>query len=122
MMSLHWYLLLKLHGNALFDDFVTRLYDLAREFADVINSEPDFELAVEPMSNILCFRYVGDMTASNNLDELNKKIRQQILEDGTFYIVQTKLRKEHFLRTTIMNPFTTMEDFRQLLSKIKSYV
>ena len=122
MMSLHWYLLLKLHGNALFDDFVTRLYDLAGEFADVIKSEPDFELAVEPMSNILCFRYVGEKSASINLDELNKKVRQQILEDGTFYIVQTKLRNEHFLRTTIMNPFTTVEDFRQLLSKIKSYL
>ena len=121
MMCLHWYTLLKIHGNTLFDDFVTRLYDLAREFGEIIKSDPDFELAVEPMSNILCFRYLGSSSESTDLNENNKKLRQKILEDGTYYIVQTKLRDIHYLRTTIMNPFTTIEDFQGLLAKIKSY-
>ena len=121
MMCLHWYTLLKIHGNTLFDEFVTRLYDLAREFGEVIKSDPDFELAVEPMSNILCFRYLGSVSESTDLNENNKKLRQKILEDGTYYIVQTKLRDIHYLRTTIMNPFTTIEDFHGLLEKIKSY-
>ena len=121
MMCLHWYTLLKIHGNALFDQFVTRLYDLAREFANELKSDPDFELAVEPMSNILCFRYVRDATGSSKINEINKKIRQNILEDGSYYIVQTKLRNIQYLRTTIMNPFTTLKNFQGLLAKIKGY-
>ena len=121
MMSLHWYTLLKIHGVEIFDNFVTRLYSLAYEFADIISVDPDFELAVKPMSNILCFRYIKSNPSGNELDELNKSLRQKILEDGSYYIVQTKLRNKQYLRTTIMNPFTTAEHFRALLSKIKSF-
>ena len=121
MMSLHWYTLLKIHGNKLFDEFVTKLYDLAREFAEVLKSDPNFELVVEPMSNILCFRYVGSAAESTNVNEINKKLRQKILEDGTYYIVQTKLRGTQYFRATIMNPFTTTEDFYGLLAKIKDF-
>jgi L-2,4-diaminobutyrate decarboxylase len=71
------------------------------------------------MSNILCFRYTADKTGEVSLNELNRKIRQSILEDGTFYIVQTKLRGVQYIRTTIMNPFTTASHFRELLSRIR---
>jgi len=40
------------------------------------------------------------------------------LEDGEFYIVQTKLRDVHYLRCTIMNPFTTEEHFKTLIKRI----
>ena len=122
MMSLHWYTLLKIYGNEIFDAFVTRLYDLAREFAELIQADADFELAVKPMSNILCFRYIGPSRKSNKLNEINRSLRQKILEDGRFYIVQTKLQNKQFLRTTIMNPFTTEKEFQGLLTQLKSSV
>ncbi len=119
MMSLHWYAVLKLYGPSVFDEFVTRLYDLAAEFSLILSEQADFELATTPMSNILCFRYMVDTNEGESLNELNKKIRQSILEDGTFYVVQTKLRGVQYIRTTIMNPFTTAWHFRELLSKIR---
>ena len=118
--TFHWYLLLKLHGTQLFDDYVTRQYDLAREFEVMLRDDPHFELATSPQSNILCFRIVDTNKSDEELNQLNAEIRKQLLEDGEFYIVQTKLEGKHYLRTTLMNPFTTKNHLNQLMDKIKA--
>lgn len=120
MMSLHWFILLKLYGIQVFDQFVTRQYDLASTFANLIKRHPNFDLAIEPSSNILCFRYrpIDKNLSQAILNELNSAIRQRLLEDGEYYLVQTNLRGIRYLRTTLMNPFTEKEHLAQLLEKI----
>ncbi len=122
MMSIHWFTLLKLYGEEVFDANVTQLYDMGANFAKLIEEEPNFELALQPMSNIVCFRYCELGLNTENLNELNVKIRQALLEDGEFYIVQTKLKGIHYMRITVMNPFTTTQHFKSLLEKIKHLV
>ena len=119
MMSIHWFTLLKVYGEEIFDQYLTNLYDLGHRFAKIIQEDKDFELAVKPDSNIVCFRYIKDEEGIERLNALNKTIRQRLLEDGEFYIVQTTLVGIHYLRTTIMNPFTTEEHLKELLEKIK---
>lgn len=116
MMSVKIYTLLRTYGETLFAENVDTLYDLARTFADLIRSNPDFELAIEPESNIVCFRYVGNKTL--NLNELNSQIRRKLLEQGDFYIVQTTLSEQLYLRVSLMNPLTTIEDLNTLLEEI----
>jgi L-2,4-diaminobutyrate decarboxylase len=118
MMSIQWYTLLKLYGEELFDQYVTTLFDLGYQFAELIKADPHFELAVTPMSNIVCFRYVDNSLDVPGLNKINQSIRRQIIEEGEFYIVQTTLRDIHYLRTTIMNPFTTIQHLSQLLKRI----
>lgn len=118
MMSIHWYALFKFYGEEVFDAYVTQLYDMGASFAGMVNKHPMFKLAVPPMANIVCFRIIDSHLSQDQLNELNAKIRQHLLEDGEFYIVQTKLRGWHYLRVTIMNPFTTTEHFQKLLNKI----
>lgn len=118
MMALHWFSLLKTYGEDVFDAYVTTLFDRGIEFGKIVEENPEFELAVRPMSNILCFRYVNDHADEDALNTININIRRKLLEDGEFYIVQTKLRGVHYLRCTIMNPFTTAEHFKHLLAKI----
>ncbi|UCD60418.1 MAG: pyridoxal-dependent decarboxylase [Flavobacteriaceae bacterium] len=120
MMSLHWFTLLKIYGKDLFDEFVTTLYDLAQKFGKILENDPCFELAVKPMSNILCFRFVEKDLDLPTLNKINSGIRQKLLEEGEFYIVQTKIKGTSYLRATIMNPFTTEEHFLDLLKKIKA--
>ena len=72
------------------------------------------------MSNIVCFRYLRDGLDTPELNTLNAKIRQTLLEDCEFYIVQTKLRGIQYMRVTVMNPFTNNTHFINLLSKIKT--
>ncbi len=121
MMALHWFSLLKTYGEELFDEYVTDLYDLGSAFGEMIKNEEGFELAVTPMTNIVCFHYLPNNKKHNDeqLNALNKSIRQHLLEEGEFYIVQTTLRGIHYFRTTIMNPFTTEEHLKKLLTKIK---
>ncbi|GMN09239.1 lysine decarboxylase DesA [Croceitalea sp. MTPC9] len=119
MMCMHWYILLKIYGEELFDEFVTRQYDLAKTFNDLLNNDPNFEVAVCPQSNIVCFRYVKKSQTQEELNLLNARIRQELLEDGEFYLVQTRLKGIHYLRTSLMNPFTTKEHLTLLLQKIK---
>ena len=119
MMCLHWYVLLKFYGEQLWDEYVTRQYDLAREFESLLQKEQHFELATSPQSNILCFRWIDHQKTNEDLNELNTQVRQRLLEDGEFYIVQTKIKDVQYMRTTLMNPFTTEEHLNQLLNKIR---
>ena len=59
MMALELYASLSQHGTDLFADHVTRTFDLARWFADVLRGSPDFEVAIEPEANIVCFRHTA---------------------------------------------------------------
>jgi L-2,4-diaminobutyrate decarboxylase len=118
MMSIHWFTLLKLYGENVFDAYVTHLFDLGAQFAIIIKRHSKFEVAVTPMSNIVCFKYVDKDASLGVQNKQNETIRQALLEDGEFYIVQTKLRGVHYLRVTVMNPFTTEVHFKNLLDKI----
>ncbi|NNL02680.1 MAG: aminotransferase class V-fold PLP-dependent enzyme [Eudoraea sp.] len=119
MMSLHWYTLLKIYGKDIFDEFVTTLYDLGQRFGKILEYDTNFELAVKPMSNILCFRFIEKDSDLPILNKINSGIRQKLLEEGEFYIVQTKIKGIIYLRATIMNPFTTEEHFLALLKRIR---
>lgn len=116
MMSLRFYAIINSYGFEFFDDFVTTLYDAGSAFGVLIKKQEDFELALYPVSNIVCFRYKG---IQGNINKINQKIRRVLLEDGEFYIVATTLRGDYYLRTTFMNPFTTGEHMQRLLDKIR---
>ncbi|WP_372974995.1 aspartate aminotransferase family protein [Muriicola sp.] len=119
MMSLQWYLLWKTYGDELFDANVTTLYDLGKTLADWIKTDPHLELATAPHSNIVCFRFVDPGLSSGKLDQVNREIRQELLEEGMFYIVQTRIKGIQYLRCTIMNPFTTEEHLGMLLALVR---
>lgn len=119
MMCMHWYILLKFYGKEVFNQFVTRQYDLAKELEKHLTENANFEMATSPMSNIVCFRFTEENYSDNQLNQINKNIRQELLEEGEFYLVQTKLNEKNFLRTSLMNPFTTSDHLNLLISKIK---
>ncbi|MDP2423117.1 MAG: aminotransferase class I/II-fold pyridoxal phosphate-dependent enzyme [Bacteroidales bacterium] len=118
MMSIKIYALIKQYGKELFSEFVTQLYDLGQAFADMIRNEPGFELAIEPQSNIVCFRYWPN-TLNMPINYFTAQIRSQLLRDERFYVVQTYVRGDTYLRTTLMNPFTSTNDLSELLHLIK---
>ncbi len=126
MMSLQVYSILRTYGPAIFTDNVEHLYGLARTFARMITERPALELALAPEANIICFRYVGSGSSAslsddaNALDRLNAALRQDMLEDGKFYLVKTQLRGRVFLRTTLMNVFTTEAVLSELLNEVEA--
>jgi len=120
MMAVKVYMIISLCNPDLFPEFISRQYELTREFADLINTKSEFELAIYPQSNILCFRYLPP--GINSDEERNKiidGIRLAITKEGEFYIVQTKISGNSFFRLSLMNPFTGITELENLLIKIE---
>jgi L-2,4-diaminobutyrate decarboxylase len=118
--SLSWYAVLAHYGEGIFEEYLNRQYELARTFADLIRKRAHWELACEPQSNILCFRWVPEGVAPKRLNEINEKIRKQSLREGRFYIVQTRLKGVLYLRTSLMNPFTRKDHLSELLTYLET--
>jgi L-2,4-diaminobutyrate decarboxylase len=122
MMSFKLYATLAAFGPALFDAYVTRVVDLAQEFAVLLRGTDDFEVAVDPECNIVCFRHrPASFSGSDEaLDALQASIRRGVIASGAFYPVQTRLDGRLWLRTTLMGPFTTIEDLRRLVDACRA--
>jgi L-2,4-diaminobutyrate decarboxylase len=121
-MSLKLYVALATHGTDFFSNYINGILGQTRRFADMVGELRGFEAAHEPECNILCFRYLPSGTGQMDpkmLDAFQGKIRQRIMESGSFYIVQTRLRNRLYLRVTISNPFTTDDDLEALLKEIQ---
>ncbi|QIP13297.1 aminotransferase class I/II-fold pyridoxal phosphate-dependent enzyme [Spirosoma aureum] len=118
MMSVKIYTVLRTYGEEIFTANVETLYGLAQRFANLVRHRPDFELAVEPESNIVCFRYLGGAHMPAELDALNTRLRDRLLKNGRVYIVQTTLRGRVYLRVSLMNPLTTDVQLEELLEQI----
>ncbi len=91
---------------------VEKLFDNTRTFYELIRARKGFQTIHEPQSNILCFRYGSDSAVQD-------RVRQQLVNDGNFYITRATLHGEAYLRTVFMNPFTTTEDVSALCDEIE---
>lgn len=112
--------LMQQHGGKLFEAYVDSTYNLSKAFYQILETDPDFETAHIPEANIVCFRFFDDTLDEAALNILNKKIRAQLIHKGDFYIVQTILNGQLYLRVSIMNPLTTMEHLKILIRDLKA--
>jgi L-2,4-diaminobutyrate decarboxylase len=123
-MGVKLWVALRVHGAKSIGQMVTRTFDLAREFAALLEAQPDFELATEPASNILCFRHVPAAlkslkNAPERLDAHQLELRKRVVAGGKYFLVHTVLRNKVYLRTTLMNPRTTIGDLEGLIQTIR---
>jgi L-2,4-diaminobutyrate decarboxylase len=112
------YTAIKYYGNTYYREYIDSRYDLARIFAEMVKSESMLELAVEPESNIVCFRFTQQDISVITRNEINSSIREKIIKDGSFYIVQAEIDGIIWIRLTIINPLTSEYDLKKLLRKI----
>jgi L-2,4-diaminobutyrate decarboxylase len=121
MMSIELWTALRSRGDQWFADVIDRTHALAAELAEKIAAAPDFELAIRPESNIVCFRHLPAPSETiPDLDGHNRALRRRVVEDGRFYIVGTQLATGYHLRTTLMNPLTESHDLDELLDHLRA--
>jgi len=113
------YTAMKYYGNNYYKEYIDGRYDLAAEFAFIVKSDKELEIAVTPESNIICFRFAPAGIDDYTLNQINLKIRDRIIKEGSFYIVQAELSGKIWIRLTIINPMTTKEDLINLITRIK---
>lgn len=93
-------------------DFIDRQTELASAAAAYLRAEPGFEVAVEPQSNIVCFRVDGS-------DDLQLQLRKRIVEAGNHYISTAEFQGRRWLRLALMNPATELSDIAALVEEIR---
>jgi L-2,4-diaminobutyrate decarboxylase len=113
------YTAVKYYGTRYYREYIDSRYDLAVKFANMIEETADMQLAVRPDANIVCFRYAPKGQADLVLNKINGEIRDKIMKEGSFYIVQTELDGKLWLRVTIINPVTSEDDLKELIRRIK---
>jgi L-2,4-diaminobutyrate decarboxylase len=112
------YTALKYYGDAYYREYIDSRYDITSEFASILRKDERFEIATEPESNIICFRYCPPGCPDETANRLNGAIRDKIIKEGSFYIVQAEIGGKVFLRLTIINPLTSMKELRKLIETI----
>ncbi len=122
MMALKLYTCLRVLGTRVFADALTASFDLARRFADRLEAAPDFQLALRPDCNIVCFRHTPPGVPEAALDALQARLRERLVTQGDFYLVRTTLGGRVWLRTTLINPLTTDVDLEGLLEALRRAV
>ena len=121
MLSTRVAAVLEEYGEDIWGHLVDRLFGLGRALADLIEARPDFELAMVPEANIVCFRYspgaVRSLDAAQQ-DEFTQALRRKHLENGPQYVVQTRFGGRTWLRCTLMNPLTEPADLERMLDRL----
>jgi L-2,4-diaminobutyrate decarboxylase len=111
-----------LFGPQIFADMVDVTIDLARQFYGLLRDADDFEPLHEPQCNIVAFRHVPAKLRGappNEVDLFQLRLRRTTIESGEFYIVQSRINGRPILRTTMMNPLTTVDDLRDLVECLR---
>jgi L-2,4-diaminobutyrate decarboxylase len=116
-MATRLYAALRVHGAGVFRDYVTHCFDMARRLAELVEEAPDFELAVVPQANMVCFRYLPP--EGGDLDALQAALCHRMVRDGLFYLTDAHLGPRTWLRTTIMHPATDDAQLLKLLDAIR---
>ena len=95
---------------------------LARRTYELMLAEPRLELLHRPELSTIVFRYRPCLTTSEaELDELNATIRAQLARDGEAMIAGTKVDGRRYLKFTLLNPATTVEQMREIVDLILTY-
>jgi aromatic-L-amino-acid decarboxylase len=79
---------------------------LAQEFASWVAEASDFELAVQPPLNLVCFRYAGG-------DDFNRRLLERINAGGQIYLTHTSLAGKYTLRLCVGQTHTDERHVRQ---------
>jgi L-2,4-diaminobutyrate decarboxylase len=121
MLGLRPYLIMRRYGDALFEEYVTRVNDLCAAFATMLLERNGWEIATLPFCNILCFRYLPPGADDAVSNAFNAAVRHSLVRSGNYYLVQTTLNGKMWLRVTLTNPFTTLSDLAGLLEEVEHF-
>ena len=75
--------------------------NLAKEFADWIKAEKDFELMAPVPFSTVCFRFNPGNKNDDELNKLNENLLENINASGKLFLSHTKLNGKFVIRLTI---------------------
>lgn len=102
-------------------NYIERIIYTAREAANLLENDPYFELLNRSDISALVFRYSANPFKTFDLSKVNTYIKSQLYKNGHALVAGTKVNGQFYLKFTILNPLTTVEDIKSILITIKKY-
>jgi glutamate/tyrosine decarboxylase-like PLP-dependent enzyme len=98
------------YGRTGYRELVERHCDLAAHLAATVDAAPDLERLAEVPLNVVCFRYRPAGLSEPELDEVNRRLGEALLDDGRVFAGTTVYCGRVALRPAISNWCTTAAD------------
>jgi L-2,4-diaminobutyrate decarboxylase len=106
------WLTVKMIGREGFASALEKVTEVTRYAYERVLESDDIEAMHEPLFNIFCFRVRGS-------DELNHRIREELIRSGEAWITSTMLKGRRVLRITVINPATEKRHIDAMLEAVR---
>jgi L-2,4-diaminobutyrate decarboxylase len=103
--------------GALFDEVV----DTAAEAWQLVSEDPRFEVVTRSELSTVVFRYLPTGPGRELADAANLHAREALAASGLAVVAGTRVDGRHFLKFTLLNPATTVDDIGQVLELIAGH-
>ena len=110
---------LRAYGREGYRSMVERHLRLAQRVAGQVDAAPDLERLADVSLNVICFRYRPAGLPEDQLDDLNRRIGELILEDGRVYFGTTVYSGKVAFRPAIVNWRTREEDVDLIVATVR---
>jgi glutamate/tyrosine decarboxylase-like PLP-dependent enzyme len=97
---------------------VEHTLDITQHFAQVVRDNPELELMNDPQLNVVAFRYNPGGSDDAELDALNERLGEAVLDDGRFLVGTSKIGARTIFRPAFSNWRTRNEDVEALAEVI----
>jgi glutamate/tyrosine decarboxylase-like PLP-dependent enzyme len=91
------------YGRSGYQAMVERHLTLAQRLADQVDAQPELERLADVLLNVVCFRYRPPSVPEHELDGLNQRLAEAVLDDGRVYFGTTAYDSKVAFRPAIVN-------------------
>jgi L-2,4-diaminobutyrate decarboxylase len=112
---------LRLLGKQKLGEYTDTIIDTAAATARLLDADPDFELLCHSDLGVLVFRYLPQNRQVTDPDAFNLAIKKSMFFSGEVLVASTKVNGRFYLKFTLLNPLTTIDDIRNILTIIKQH-
>ncbi|MFF4404765.1 pyridoxal phosphate-dependent decarboxylase family protein [Streptomyces sp. NPDC001404] len=104
--------------GSLFDEVVDR----AAQAYDLLADDPRFEVVTKSQLSTVVFRYLPPAGPERELaDDANLHAREAIAASGDAVVAGTKVDGRHYLKFTLLNPETSLDDIAHVLELLAEH-
>ena len=109
---------LKAYGRQGHRRIVEHCLDIAQHFAAQVRLHAELELMAEVRLNIVAFRFNPGGLSDPQLNELNRRLGESVIEDGRFLVGTSRIGSRTIFRPAFSNWRTRMEDVEEFASVV----
>ncbi|MCL7458129.1 aspartate aminotransferase family protein [Micromonospora echinofusca] len=103
--------------GALFDEVIDR----AAAAWQLLTEDPRFEVVTRSQLSTVVFRYLPAAAGREVVDDANLYAREALAASGAGLVAGTKVDGAHYLKFTLLNPETTLDDIAHVLDLIAEH-